>query len=224
MNERHPHYAEAWNSRAVILWYLKRYPEALTSTEEALSLDPNYARAQATQGSILRIVEQYQASLNAFDIAILKYEKFIKDNPQHSPERTRNSLAKVWANKSLVLWHLKSYSEGIDAADAALNFDSDLYSAWLNRAASLIAINEQQEALSSYDKAIQIKPKSADAWTGRGVALLNLERLDEAIEALQKALSFNPEQPLAIAKMEYATLLKAKQAKEIGDQAAAEAP
>jgi protein O-GlcNAc transferase len=69
--------------KAVTLNELKRYDEAITHYDKALSLKPNYAEAWSNKGNTLNELKRY-------DEAITHYDKALSLKPDY---------AEAWSNK-----------------------------------------------------------------------------------------------------------------------------
>ncbi|MFL5592891.1 MAG: toll/interleukin-1 receptor domain-containing protein [Ktedonobacteraceae bacterium] len=65
-----PKTREQWEEEGNTLYDLKRYEEALSAHDQAIRLDPNYARAYYDKGFDLRDLKRYEEALSAFDQAI----------------------------------------------------------------------------------------------------------------------------------------------------------
>ena len=62
--------AAYYNNKAVVLYYLKNYTEALASYKEALKVDPENADAHNGMGNIYYHRQSWEKALKAYDRAI----------------------------------------------------------------------------------------------------------------------------------------------------------
>ena len=201
-----PNYAQAWNNRSVVLWYLalqeplpeqrlQQLQSAVSSAERSLELDPTAARPWANLARIWRSQGQLLADNGDFEGALFVYQ-----NAQEAYEKALNldrEDAGIWSNYSVVLWLLGQYSAALSAADRAIDLDQVSTQAWQNRGAVLVALGRYQEAQTSYETAVILDEQNADAWAGLGILQLQMNQIEAGIASLETALAIEPAQPLA---------------------------
>ena len=107
------------------------------------------------------------------------------------------AAADIWANRSVVLWHLQRYPEALASTDRAIDINPDSFQAWYNRGIVLMALGRNQEALTAYDRAVGINPKDANVLAAKGLALVQVKRLQEAIATFEQALKLDPNNAIA---------------------------
>lgn len=102
-----PTLAEIWVNQSAVFLRLSRYGEAVSATEQAIGLYPEFTQAFYNQGLGLMGLGLYQAALDA-------YERAIELNPEN---------ADFWAGKGLALQNLEEYADAIAAFQKALELD-----------------------------------------------------------------------------------------------------
>jgi tetratricopeptide (TPR) repeat protein len=68
--KRAPHFAEAYNQRAVVLFRLKQYERSIADCERTLQLNPHHFGAKAGMGQCLLQLRKHKAALKAFRHAL----------------------------------------------------------------------------------------------------------------------------------------------------------
>src|SRR5947207_1423148 len=94
---------EQWLDEGNTHFYAQRYDEALAAYQQALQLDPDYAKAYNNMGYVLNEIKRYEEALAA-------YEQAIRLNPNY---------AKAYNNKAIALEHLGRTTEAQQAYDKA---------------------------------------------------------------------------------------------------------
>ncbi|MBN1181514.1 MAG: tetratricopeptide repeat protein, partial [Bacteroidales bacterium] len=154
-----------------------RNEEALSASEKAIELDPDYALAWNNKGAVLVNLGRNEEALSALEKAI---------------ELDFNS-ANAWNIKGNALYGLDRYEEAISAYNKAIEIDPEFAFAWYNKGNVLYILYLNEEALLAYNKAIELDPEDAFAWNNKGIILSKLDRFEEAINAYDKAIEINPE-------------------------------
>lgn len=174
--ELSPTYADAWDSKGLVLRRLGLYEEAIRSCDQAIKLQPNHYWAWQDRGQSL-------AALGNYEEAIASYDKAIAIKPSHYW---------AWDDRGNALAAIGRYEESLESHEKAIEIEPNYYWAWLNRGASLSDLGRYEEALDSCDKAISIQPDFYRAWCNRGNALFHLGRYKDAIASYDQALRINP--------------------------------
>jgi predicted O-linked N-acetylglucosamine transferase (SPINDLY family) len=132
----------AWSNKGVALYELKRYQEAITDYDKALTLKPDYAEAYSNKGATLNELKRYEE-------AIAHYDKALSLKPDY---------AEAYSNKGATLNELKRYDEAIAHYDKAISLKPDYHKAWSNKGNTLRELKRYQEAIAHYDKVLTLKP------------------------------------------------------------------
>jgi predicted O-linked N-acetylglucosamine transferase (SPINDLY family) len=206
-----PDYAEAFNSRGVVLRELQRLDEALASYDKAIALKPDYATAFNNRGTALKELERLDGALSSYDKAITlkpdypeafynrgiilqvmrrfeealaSYDRAIALKPDH---------AGAFNNRGAAFQELRCFEDALASYDSAIAFHPDYAEAFNNRGAAFQELQRFEDALASYDRAIALKPDYPEAFYNRGIALRELRRFDEALASYARAIALKPD-------------------------------
>ena len=149
---------------------------ALSLSEQAIKMQPNYAAAWYRKGCVMGDFGRKSEATVAFDKALEIDPKY--DN--------------AWHGRGVILYELGRYREAITALDQALEIDPKFHQAWNGRGATLYKLGRYSEAIAAFDQALEIDPKFHHAWAWLGTTLRDLGRYSEAIAAYDKALEIDP--------------------------------
>jgi len=152
--------AFSWCNKGFILDYQRKYDEAIDAYDEAIELDPNYAKAWNSKGITLSKQNKLNEGIKCFDEAT----------------RLDPNYADAWKNKGIVLYGQGKYDEAVKAFDEATKIDPKMIIAWNNKGNALGKQGKFVEAIEAYDEAIRIDPKNAVAQKNKGKILTVLGR------------------------------------------------
>ena len=193
------------------LYQLKRYEEAQSAYEKALSIRPNYAEAWVGQGNTLQQLQRYEEALAAYEKAIQidpedwqawtgraqVFERLGRDQEAidafNSAIELQPNAWEAWSGLGKVQMKLKQYSEAVASFEQLLRLRRDDASAWFQRGWALHQLGQYEEAVKSYDKALNLKPYDAQAWYQRGNALIKLNQYKQAAQAYEQAVESQPD-------------------------------
>jgi tetratricopeptide (TPR) repeat protein len=177
-------------NKANTLIQLKRYDEAILTTEEALRIDPNYQSAKDLKATALNERGDSKYRAKDYQEAYQDYEDAIKIKPQKEL---------YYANKAYALTRLNRYYEAILSAEAALMLDPNYQIAKDSKAFALNArgvdkfnTKDYQGALQDSEDAIKLNPQKKLYYANKAGALIQLNHYHEAILAAEEALSIDP--------------------------------
>ncbi|MBW0004110.1 MAG: tetratricopeptide repeat protein [Hyphomicrobiales bacterium] len=173
---RDPSGPGSWRSRAISLYRLKRFSEALESFDRALALAPDHVETLTNRGAVLHELKRPEEALASFDEALAI-------DPRHLG---------ALMNRAITLKELGRLDEALSSYERALTVDPANADAISNRGSVLFALNRPEEALASYDRALALAPGHARAWNNRGAVLHELNRTQEALESYGRALAIEP--------------------------------
>src|ERR1700733_9889762 len=211
-----PDSAPTLNLLAVINSALGRNDAALSNTDRALSLWPDFFEALVNRGIAL-----YE--LKRFGDALADYDRAIALRPDHADALVNrgNALGKLRRHEDALasydralelqpahvealvsrggtLLDLGKYDEALRSYDRALALRPDYTEALVNRGVTLHELKQSADALNSYNRALAIEPNNIDALTNRGVALHDLGRYGEALASHERALAVQSDHAAAL--------------------------
>jgi eukaryotic-like serine/threonine-protein kinase len=155
----------------------ERYPDALTTYDEAIGARPDFAPAYLGRCKALIALKRPSEAIAACDDA-LAYSTYY-------PEAVR-SKGNAEEQQGRLLAALALYEETNRLMPA-------MFEAWLDRGRVLQRLGRSAEAIAALEQAIARDRESAEAWTILGEATWALERYDQSIVALEKALQIDPD-------------------------------
>jgi tetratricopeptide (TPR) repeat protein len=205
-----PDSAPTLNLLAVINSALGRNDAALSNTDRALALWPDFVEALVNRGIALYGLKRFSDALADYDRAIAlrpdradtlvnrgnalgklqrhvealaSYDDTLKLQPAHV-----NALV----GRATTLHDLRQHDEALKGYDRALALRPEHAEVLVNRGVTLHELKRPTEALNSYDRALAVEPNNIDALTNRGVALHDLGRYGEALASHERALAVQP--------------------------------
>ena len=90
-----PDFAEGWNKRATVYYFLNEYEKSLADVRETLTLEPRHFGATAGSGLIFMSLELYDEALKAF-------ERTLEINPHlEGPKQNVERLKKLLGEQSV---------------------------------------------------------------------------------------------------------------------------
>ncbi len=138
-------------------------------------VDPNLATAFANLGAVLRKLERYEESVDAYDDAI----KIDGDDAMfHNNRGYSNYLA-------------GSYEDAVEDFKRSIEIDENYAYAHNNLASAYIKLEEYKKAIEAAGKAILLDPEYGFAYLNRGIAREMVRDIRGACEDWEKAESMN---------------------------------
>jgi TolB-like protein/DNA-binding winged helix-turn-helix (wHTH) protein/Tfp pilus assembly protein PilF len=160
---------------------------ALSSADEAIKLDPNYAPAWALRS----YVRTMMATLNITDMA---------DGYNLARQDAKRAIAlkpSVATGHLALGWIQMMYDWDWEQAESSLKKAADLEPGSVEvmryRSSLLRILGRQDEAIELYKKVVALDPLRARSYSSLGGQLYSAGRYDEAKVMLQKALELNPQ-------------------------------
>ncbi|MDW5548748.1 tetratricopeptide repeat protein [Methanosarcina sp.] len=170
-------YKYALKFKALALFKLGRYKEALDTLNEILLLYPENVE-----------IQKYKNMLST-----LEDESLIKELntlPYNSPEVPGKG------HRDRQVYEPK-YVRALEEFDQCLEINPDNADIWSYKGSALYTLGRYEEALEAFDKSLEINPKNENVWSFKGSTLYMLDRPEKALKALDKALQKNPNRPEA---------------------------
>jgi tetratricopeptide (TPR) repeat protein len=205
-----PDSAPTLNLLAVTYNALGRNDAALSNTDRALSLWPDFVEALVNRGIAFYELKRFGDALADYDRAIAlrpdsadtlvnrgnalgklqrhveamaSYDNALKLQPRH---------VEAFTNRGIALHKLKRYDEALASYDRALALQPDHGKTLVNRGVTLHDLKQYSEALKSYDRALASRPDDAEALVNRGATLHELKQSAEALKSYDRALAMEP--------------------------------
>lgn len=139
---------EEWLDLGIDLANNQQYDEALVAFQQAIRLDPNFAKAYNGRGNVLRDLKRYKDALTAFQQAI----------------HLDPNLAIAYNGKGAVLIDLKKKEEALSAFEQALRLRPNFSIALFNKGNVLFLLQRERETIAAMEQAIRLNindPKQA---------------------------------------------------------------
>ena len=169
--------ADEHYTAAVSLYEQDRLEDAIAEYDEAIHLNPQFAKAYERRGAAYFRLGQYQGVIEDFDEAI-------RLNPQ---------FAKAYRNRGIAYGRLGQYQRAIQDYDEAIQLDPGDVHAYWGRGFAYHELEQYQSAIQDYDEAIHLDPEEAILYGNRGLAYYQLEQYQSAIEDFDEAIRLNPQ-------------------------------
>jgi tetratricopeptide (TPR) repeat protein/ADP-heptose:LPS heptosyltransferase len=153
-----------------------RAADALPLVDQALALDPEYANAHNTRGSLLKALGRFAEAEKAFRQTLSR----------------RADHAEAWSNLGATLVELRRYGDAEKASRRALAQRPDYPRALVNLGVALRHLGRWREAADCQQKALSQAPDMPDAWGELGLCRTALGDAAGGRQAQEKALSIDP--------------------------------
>jgi len=174
-----------WSAQGVLLFWLERYEEALTSLEKVIELDPNNVDAWHFRGILLNLLSRHEQ-------ALASYQRVIELNPNYQ---------RVWSVRGITLARLQRYEEALASFNKAFELKPNEEfeaSVWYELGLVQQNIGHYDEALASFNKAIAIDPGNKKVWISTAATLLITKSWDKALTSLDKVIELDPNNASAL--------------------------
>ncbi len=170
--------ATAFNNRAGAYFSQGLFEQAIQDLDQAVKLNPNYARAFVHRGRVYRSIGQYDHAIQDFDRAI----KLEPNYPHAFVER-----GSVYSRQG-------QHKRAIQDFDQAIRLDPASGSALNDRCLSRATVGQLQEALMDCNNALWLRPGLGRATTlyVRGIVYLKMQQFVSAIADFDAALNLTP--------------------------------
>jgi tetratricopeptide (TPR) repeat protein len=146
--------AAFYNKRGWDFYQKRDYDKAISDFNEAIRLDPNYARAYNNRGIVYGDKKEYDKAISDFNEAI----------------RLDPNSAMAYDNRGNAYHDKKEYDKAISDLNEAIRLDPNYAKAYDNRGYAYNGKKEYDKAISDFNEAITLNPNYAKAYYNRGVA------------------------------------------------------
>ncbi|MDH3378807.1 MAG: TIGR03032 family protein, partial [Gammaproteobacteria bacterium] len=155
----------------------KRFQQAADEFRQALSLNPNYAKALNNLGYVLIELEQA-------DDAIDYCRRALSVEPDYAA--ANNNLGNALRQQG-------NFEEALRHYDAALRSNTEYMLAYYNKGCTLSSLGRGDEAITNFERALTLDSNSLATYTALGNVYRDQGRIQEAIAAFDDALNIDPE-------------------------------
>lgn len=177
----------------------KEYKKAISSFDDALKQDDNFALAYAGKCGVLVDNKEYQNADEFCEKAVEKFEDSESMNQQSNPNTYRNAnYAIIWFERGRVKQKLKEQQEALNNFNVAIQVNPKYSQALARKSEILNKMGRYQEALDECDRALKGDKQWRDrkglayVWYQRSAALLGLQKYEEALASSEKAIAIRP--------------------------------
>jgi tetratricopeptide (TPR) repeat protein/S1-C subfamily serine protease len=174
----HPY---AYNNRGLVYYDKGDKEKAFKDYNEAIKLDPKYAKAYVGRGNVYR-------NKGDKDKAFKDYNEAIKLDPKYANAYV--SRGNVYYDKGDKEKAFKDYNE-------AINLDPKYAKAYVSRGNVYYDKGDKEKAFKDYNEAINLDPKNAYAYVGRGNVYRNKGDKDNALKDYNEAINLDPKNAYA---------------------------
>jgi TolB-like protein/Tfp pilus assembly protein PilF len=183
-----------------------RWPEAIGQLEQALRLDPKFARAHSRLAALQALTGNYYPERE--EAATAAAESHAREALALDPE-----LAEPWAALGALYARHRRFIEGLEASERALKIDPDDVTANFWNGTILCQTGYLARCDAALDRVLALDPMLPNALSWRGRRYVDAGQLDAGDKMLQRSVD---------AGLAHAGFALARLAEERGDRAAAE--
>jgi tetratricopeptide (TPR) repeat protein len=197
--------ADITNVRAVSLFNLGRYEQAIEDFNRTIRVYPNNALAYNYRGTcryILGKTDKMDKQQRQVAEALKDFSSAIRISPRY---------ASAYANRGTAKVCVRLYNDAISDFSEAIGIDPGNAAYYNNRAFARSMVGKNTDAVSDCNTALRLDPKiAAGAYRNRGNAEIRLGRYEAAIEDCSKAISLDLQNPKAYNYRGYAYYMAGK--------------
>lgn len=192
-------------SKSIIQYKQQNYQDALTTLDEVISNDPNYAKAYYQKGIVLKKVEgtELERSIELFDQAI---EVGQKTDDSQIVSRARNAARDELIYRGAKATEQKNFSRAKELLNRSLDYDSGSADAHYRLAQAYNKTQDWQQAVQHSEEALSLetggRTDKAKIYFELGTAYQGLGQKENACNAFNNAAYGNFKSPAEHA-MEY---------------------
>jgi tetratricopeptide (TPR) repeat protein len=205
--------------KTISLFFLKRSDLAKVAIMKAIAVVPKDERTKyyyfwTWQSKILSSLKEYDASLQAINVAILLKPndlvlRFEKANLLSFNKRKKEALALynevisrqphyyAYLNRGDLKNELGDRKGAILDFDRAIKINPNSYNTYSSRGSAKYNLGDNKGAILDFDQAIRIKPKNYPAYFHRGQAKFALGDKKGAVLDLNQSIKLNPKNDIA---------------------------
>ena len=208
---RTPEHEEALSHRLQILFRLKRYTEALATSEPLIRLYPQKASYHAQQALLLEQLKRYTEALIPCQTALkldphnseyhylagtlYRAQQQIPEALKHFQEALKQNpdTALIWIALGEISHKQGNLNDAIQQYQRALHLDPKNASAYNKYGNLLFQSKQYSDALTAYTKAIELEPEHSEYMYNLGQARWELKDNPNALAAFSRAVALRPD-------------------------------
>ncbi len=154
----------------------KDYDRAIADFNQAIKIDPNYAKPYNNRGLAYYYKKDY-------DRAFADFNQALKLDP---------SFAIAYNNRGLAYGEKKDYDRAIADFNQALKLDPKSADTYYERGIVYDEKKDYDRAIADFNQALKLDPKSADAYGNRGIVYGEKKNYGRAIADFNQVLKLDP--------------------------------
>ncbi len=203
--KQYPNSHIAHNQLGNYYFEARRYDEALTHLNQAVTLKPVYYKARISRGKVFRRMKKYSESLadynkaielepnrdeaynnrgniyfetQQYDKALADYQKVTQLNPSES---------KAYGNTGAIYAQQGKFPQALENLNKALTMNPSYQDAIANRGIVHAQMSNHQAAIQDFNRAIQLNPNKANLYSSRAQSHQALGNVQQAQQDRQRA-------------------------------------
>jgi tetratricopeptide (TPR) repeat protein len=175
-----------WVEKGYALRNSGNYMESIEAFNNAIEINPHYARAYVGRSGSYRRLGQYEQAIKDADMAI----------------RLDQNFAVGYSNRGLAYASLGSYQQAIQNYEKAIELDPGEAKTFYYRGFAYKELGKYQLALGDFNMALELDPNYAAAYFNRGIILNDLGDYRQSVESFKTAarLGYKPAQDRLISE------------------------
>jgi tetratricopeptide (TPR) repeat protein len=186
-----------------------RLQEALTKTEEALSVSGSNKTAQQYRINIYYLMQNDKEALRYADDAVKKYPQdpdflylrgIINNSALESAKR--EELYKIYLNRGVANHYLMDYESAMSDFSRAIELNDTAASVYQGRAMLHYEMKDYTAAVDDFNKVLELGQENAAILFNLGMSYFRLEQKEKACPLLQKSCSLGNKNACRMSLME----------------------
>ncbi len=212
----HPHYADLNHHYATALRGIKSFEAALTAIENALNINPRYARAYLCKGLIQYEQGERETGIHNIQRAMemeagYRIDMFQKAMEYHQSEDYPSALIlfeninKTEVDQIQFHYHLGAdmfrrglYGSAIAEFEKALSLNPNYADIRNHLGVAQQAMGHTQNAIASFQHALSVNPRYVDALINLAILYRDMQDHKSAIRLFEQVLNFDQNHPVAL--------------------------
>ncbi|MDP8206331.1 MAG: tetratricopeptide repeat protein [Candidatus Electryonea clarkiae] len=154
----------------------KNYVKAIECLDQAIEINPDYARAYYSRGSIRGIFQDKPGD------AIQDLRKAVK---------IKSGYSEAWRQLGICYSKIDSFSLGVEALNEAIRLKPDFWEAIFARALAYHRDKKDSLAILDYNRVIEISPELIDGYLFRASSYESLGNYENALKDYSKVLEID---------------------------------